>query len=134
MVLRCQFKCTSTALTYMCVLNVQINIRDIKVYYMEDDGGSPITNGVSRCIKAAVQKVIEYLESAHGIKGQKVSQQNNSNNNNQIQWPILSQSLLWSPHFLSRYQSFFFLPRRPKLKIHLRTNFNPPFHHVHIPS
>ena len=59
----------------MPVLNVQINIRDIKVYYMEDDGGSPFTNGVSRDIKAAVRKVIQYLESAHGIKGQKVSLQ-----------------------------------------------------------
>jgi hypothetical protein len=57
----------------MSLLNVQINIRNIKVYYMEDDGGSPLTNGVSRDIKAAVRKVIQYLESAHGIKGQKVS-------------------------------------------------------------
>jgi hypothetical protein len=42
---------------------------------MEDDGGSPITNGVRGDIKAAVRKVIQYLESAHGITGQKVSQQ-----------------------------------------------------------
>jgi hypothetical protein len=65
---------------------------------MEDDGGSPITNGVSRDIKAALRKVIQYLESAHGIKGQKVSQQqnttttttttttnNNNNNNDKLQ-------------------------------------------------
>jgi len=55
-------------------LDEEINIRDIKVYYMEDDGGSPITNGVSRDIKAAVRKAVQYLESAHGITGQKVSQ------------------------------------------------------------
>jgi len=81
----------------MPVLNAQINIRDIKVYYMEDDGGSCLTNGVSRDIKAAVRKVIQYLESAHGIIGQKVSQQQKQkqkHHQNQLHWPILSQSRL----------------------------------------
>lgn len=53
-------------------LDEKINVRDMKVYYMEDDGGSPLTNGVSREIKAAIQKVIQYLESAHGITAKKV--------------------------------------------------------------
>jgi len=78
----------------MPVLNVQIDISDIKVYYMEDDGGSPLTNGVSRDIKAAVRKVIQYLESTHGIQGQKVSQQEKHQHQNQLHWPILSQSRL----------------------------------------
>lgn len=80
----------------MPVLNVQINIRDIKVYYMEDDGGSPLTNAVSRDIKAAVRKVIQYLESAHGIVGQKVSRQEKQKHHhqNQLHLPVLSQSRL----------------------------------------
>jgi len=80
----------------MPVLNVQINIHDIKVYYMEDDGGSPLTNGVSRDIKAAMRKVIQYLESVHGITGQKVSQQEKQKHHHQnhLHWPILSQSRL----------------------------------------
>jgi hypothetical protein len=80
----------------MYVLNVQINIRNIKVYYMEDDGGSPLTNGVSRDIKAAIRKVIQYLESAHGITGQKVSQQEKQNHHHQnhLHWLILPQSPL----------------------------------------
>lgn len=53
-------------------LDEEVNIRDMKVYYMEDDGGSSLTNGVSRDIKVAMRKVIQYLESAHGIIGQKV--------------------------------------------------------------
>jgi hypothetical protein len=79
----------------MPVSNVQINIRDIKVYYMEDDGGSPVTNSVSRDIKAAVRKVIGYLESAHGITGQKVSQQEKQKHRqNQLHWPIIPQFCL----------------------------------------
>jgi hypothetical protein len=80
----------------MPVLNVQINIRNMKVYYMEDDGGSPLTNGVSRDIKAAMRKVIQYLESAHGITGQKVSQQEKQKHyhQNHLHWLILSQSRL----------------------------------------
>jgi hypothetical protein len=80
----------------MPVLNVQINIRDLKVYYMEDDGGSPITNGVSPDIKAAVRKAVQYLESAHGITGKKVSQQEKRKHHhqNQLHWPILYQSRL----------------------------------------
>jgi len=61
---------------------------------MEDDGGSSITNGVSRDIKAAVRKVIQYLESSHGIIGQKVSQKQKHHHQNQPHWPILSQSRL----------------------------------------
>jgi hypothetical protein len=41
---------------------------------MEDDGGSTLTNGVSRDIKAAIQKAVQHLTSAHGIKANKVNQ------------------------------------------------------------
>ena len=64
---------------------------------MEDDGGSPLTNGVSREIKAAIRKVVQYLESAHGIIGQKVSQQQKQkhhHHHHQLHRPILSQSRL----------------------------------------
>jgi len=69
-------------------------MRDMKVYYMEDDGGSSLTNGVSRDIKVAMRKVMQYLESAHGIIGQKVSQQQKHHHQNQLHWPISSHSRL----------------------------------------
>jgi hypothetical protein len=56
----------------MLALNKQVNFQDIKVYYMEDDGGSTLTNGVDPEIKAAIQKVVRHLESTHDIVAKKV--------------------------------------------------------------
>jgi hypothetical protein len=50
----------------------QVDIRSIKIYYMADDGGSALTDGVSRDIKAAIQKVAQYMKSTHGIAATKV--------------------------------------------------------------
>ncbi|GFG29557.1 hypothetical protein Cfor_12374 [Coptotermes formosanus] len=49
-------------------LDEKIHIRDMKVYYMEDDGGSRLTSGVGREIKAAMQKVdIKEMRYAYEI-------------------------------------------------------------------
>jgi hypothetical protein len=40
---------------------------------MEDDGGSVLTNGVSREIKEAIERVVQYLQTTHAILAQKVS-------------------------------------------------------------
>jgi hypothetical protein len=40
---------------------------------MEDDGGSVLTNGVSREIKEAIERVVQYLKTTHAILAQKVS-------------------------------------------------------------
>jgi uncharacterized membrane protein len=40
---------------------------------MEDDGGSVLTNGVSREIREAIVRVAEYLQKTHAILAQKVS-------------------------------------------------------------
>ncbi|XP_023721734.1 fatty-acid amide hydrolase 2 [Cryptotermes secundus] len=53
-------------------LDEKVDIRTIKVYYMQDDGGSVLTNGVSREIKEAIARVVEYLQTTHAIVAQKV--------------------------------------------------------------
>jgi hypothetical protein len=40
---------------------------------MEDDGGSALNYGVTRDVKAAIQKAVQYVKSAHGIVATKVS-------------------------------------------------------------
>jgi hypothetical protein len=40
---------------------------------MQDDGGSVLTNAVSREIKEAVAKVVQHLEISHAISARKVS-------------------------------------------------------------
>jgi hypothetical protein len=54
-------------------LNKQIDIRTINVFYMEDDGGSVLTNAVSREIKEAIERVVRHLQTTHAISARKVS-------------------------------------------------------------
>ncbi|XP_034230308.1 fatty-acid amide hydrolase 2-A [Thrips palmi] len=54
-------------------LDEKIDMKKIKVFYAEDDGGSFLISPVDPDIKASLRNVITYLEKAHGIKAQKVS-------------------------------------------------------------
>ncbi|XP_069688947.1 fatty-acid amide hydrolase 2-B [Periplaneta americana] len=54
------------------LLDERVNIKNIKFYYMEDDGGSPITSAVARDVKAAMQRTVHYLQSVHGATVKKV--------------------------------------------------------------
>jgi len=54
-------------------LDEKVDLRRLRVYYMEDDGGNPHISPVDPEIKQGMQKVIEYLSQAHGLKPQRVS-------------------------------------------------------------
>lgn len=54
-------------------LDTPVDMKKIKVFYAEDDGGSLCVSPVDPDIKASLRNVISYLEQAHGIKAQKVS-------------------------------------------------------------
>jgi hypothetical protein len=41
---------------------------------MQDDGGSVLTNAVSREIKEALERVVQHLETTHAISARKVSE------------------------------------------------------------
>jgi len=51
----------------------QVDIRKIKFFYMEDNGGSAVVSAVHPEIKTALRKVILHLDKAYGIKAQKVT-------------------------------------------------------------
>ncbi|XP_013776340.2 fatty-acid amide hydrolase 2-like [Limulus polyphemus] len=53
-------------------LDTKVNIRYLKVYYMEDDGGNPCVTQVCTEMKMAMKKVITHLENMYGIKSQKI--------------------------------------------------------------
>lgn len=50
----------------------QVELKDIKFFYMEDDCGSIATSAVDREMKQNIRKVVEYMETTHGIKVQQV--------------------------------------------------------------
>ncbi|XP_026290516.1 fatty-acid amide hydrolase 2-A [Frankliniella occidentalis] len=54
-------------------LDSPVDMKKVKVFYAEDDGGSSFISPVDPDIKASLRNVITYLEKAHGIKAQKVS-------------------------------------------------------------
>ncbi|XP_065342069.1 fatty-acid amide hydrolase 2-B isoform X2 [Cloeon dipterum] len=53
-------------------LDEKVDLRKMRIYYMEDDGGSPHLSPVDPDIRQAMRKVIEYLSQAHGLKPKKV--------------------------------------------------------------
>lgn len=53
-------------------LNVPVNIKNIKLYYMEDDGGFPLVSSVSKELRTIQRKVLKYFQRAHGIQARKV--------------------------------------------------------------
>nr|CAD7458493.1 unnamed protein product [Timema tahoe] len=54
-------------------LDEKVDIKKLKYYYMEDDGGSHMVSPVQKDIKESLRRVVAYLDKAHGIKAQKGS-------------------------------------------------------------
>ncbi|KAG8231367.1 hypothetical protein J437_LFUL001748, partial [Ladona fulva] len=50
----------------------KVDLKKLKFYYMEDDGGSALLSPVQPEIKAALHRVISYLTKAHGLQVKKV--------------------------------------------------------------
>lgn len=61
--------CAATALK----LDLPVNVKELKIYYMEDDGGFPLISDVSKELRSVQQKVVEYFLRVHGVESQKVS-------------------------------------------------------------
>lgn len=62
---------------YMCsmrnnLLIFQVDIRNIKFYYMEDDSNSHLSSSVDSNIISQMRKFITHLQVEYGIKAQKV--------------------------------------------------------------
>ncbi len=54
-------------------LDRHVDIKSLKVYYMEDDGGCPVVSPVHQDLKDAQARLVARLWSDHGIKAKKVS-------------------------------------------------------------
>lgn len=48
-------------------------IKDLKIYYMEDDAGAIASNRIHPEIVTGMRRVIAHLETKHSIKAQKVN-------------------------------------------------------------
>lgn len=54
-------------------LDKKVDISQIKIYYMEDDGGQYLISPVDPEIKDAMRRIVNYFEKAHKIKAKKVN-------------------------------------------------------------
>jgi hypothetical protein len=50
----------------------QVDIHKIKLFYMEDDGGSAVVSAVHPEIRVALRKAVFHFDKAYGIKAEKV--------------------------------------------------------------
>ncbi|XP_059472148.1 fatty-acid amide hydrolase 2 isoform X2 [Neocloeon triangulifer] len=53
-------------------LDRKVELRRLRIYYMEDDGGNPHVSPVDAEIKQSMRKVLDYLAQAHGLKPTKI--------------------------------------------------------------
>lgn len=58
---------------HLLKLDAKVDIRNLRYFYMEDDGGSPIVTPVSSELKAAQKKIVMHLDKAYGIKAKKIT-------------------------------------------------------------
>jgi hypothetical protein len=67
-------------------LDTVVDVRNMKVYYMEDDGGCPIVSPVHRDLKESQAKIVARLWSDYGIRAKKLA----------IRCSFTTISILWS--------------------------------------
>lgn len=53
-------------------LDEPVNLKDLKYYYLEDDGGLNLLTPVDSEIKAAVTKVVDHINRKHGVSAKKL--------------------------------------------------------------
>lgn len=53
-------------------LDQQVDIKSLKFYYMESDGGCKVVSKVHPDVRKAIGQVVYYLEKTHGIQARKV--------------------------------------------------------------
>ncbi|KAB7495295.1 Fatty-acid amide hydrolase 2 [Armadillidium nasatum] len=66
------YKVLASSNVHMLTLDKKVNLKDIKIYYMENDGGNPALSPVERELKLAQQKVLDHFKRAYKITPVKV--------------------------------------------------------------
>ncbi|XP_071538036.1 fatty-acid amide hydrolase 2 isoform X3 [Panulirus ornatus] len=58
---------------HLLKLSKKVDVRNLRYFYVEDDGGSPLVTPIHSELRAAQRKVVLHLEKAYGIKAKKIS-------------------------------------------------------------
>ncbi|XP_045581637.2 fatty-acid amide hydrolase 2 isoform X1 [Procambarus clarkii] len=58
---------------HMLKLDQKVDIQNLRYFYIEDDGGSPLVTPVHSELRAAQHKIITHFEKAYGIKAKKIT-------------------------------------------------------------
>ncbi|MCL4134447.1 UNVERIFIED_CONTAM: hypothetical protein GTU68_002197, partial [Idotea baltica] len=66
------YKVLAASNVHLLSLDKKVNLKEIKIYYMEDDGGNPALTPVDRELKVAQHKVLDHFKQAYKITPVKV--------------------------------------------------------------
>ncbi|KAK8718520.1 hypothetical protein OTU49_014684, partial [Cherax quadricarinatus] len=56
---------------HMLKLDQKVDVQNLRYFYIEDDGGSPLVTPVHSELRVAQKKIVTHLEKAYGIKAKK---------------------------------------------------------------
>ncbi|XP_042243398.1 fatty-acid amide hydrolase 2-like [Homarus americanus] len=59
--------------SHMLKLDEKVDVRNLRYFYIEDDGGSPLITPVHSELRATQRRIVVHLEKAYGIKAKKIS-------------------------------------------------------------
>ncbi|KAK7077967.1 Fatty-acid amide hydrolase 2 [Halocaridina rubra] len=71
--LKPMLKVLAASNVHMLKLDERVDIRKLRYFYIEDDGGSPLVTPVHSELRAAQRNVVTHLEKAYGIRAKKVT-------------------------------------------------------------
>lgn len=71
--LKPMLKVLAASNVHMLKLDEKVDVRKLRYFYVEDDGGSPLVTPVHSELKGAQKNVITHLEKAYGIKAKKIT-------------------------------------------------------------
>lgn len=66
-------KAMGGSLTDELNLDQEVDFRKIKIYYMEHDGGNPLSSFVDQRILNSMQKVIKYFKEQYGMEAERIN-------------------------------------------------------------
>ncbi|XP_069939006.1 fatty-acid amide hydrolase 2-A isoform X2 [Cherax quadricarinatus] len=58
---------------HMLKLDQKVDVQNLRYFYIEDDGGSPLVTPVHSELRVAQKKIVTHLEKAYGIKAKKIT-------------------------------------------------------------
>ncbi|KAK3856450.1 hypothetical protein Pcinc_037230 [Petrolisthes cinctipes] len=67
------YQVLSACNAHLLKLDSKVDVRKLRYFYVEDDGGSPLITPVSSELRDAQRKVVLHLEKGYGIKAKKIT-------------------------------------------------------------